>query len=203
MLPSYRLYKYFSELVNDPNKYGTYLQQKMNKMSDAGGKYPCLNLNHWAYDEIKKKIKNPISNIHDTLIFPKACKIGGIINRESNENYHCLCYFYGKLNLWKGEKDLYECFKDYVFIQQSIQQNNIDDINAYIEYRDCGCFNISHNAYNTINKLKNKGKSSNKGENISSVSVSTGTNGVTNSTESDGVVEFSYLRYTAKGRRNI
>ncbi|SBT58042.1 PIR Superfamily Protein [Plasmodium ovale wallikeri] len=69
--------------------------------------------------------------------------------------------------------------------------------------RDCGCFNISHNAYHTINKLKNKGKSSNKGENISSVSVSTGTNGVTNSAESDGVVEFSYLRYTAKGRRNI
>lgn len=75
--------------------------KEVNKMRDASGKYPCLHLNYWAYDKIKKKIKNPISNIHDTLIFPKAYKIGEIVNRESNENYHCLCYFYVKLNIWR------------------------------------------------------------------------------------------------------
>ncbi|SBT83584.1 PIR protein [Plasmodium ovale] len=181
------LYKYFNELVNDHNKCGTYCNEvksssnmylwihdfcvmflrnlkEVNKMRDASGKYPCLHLNYWAYDKIKKKIKNPISNIHDTLIFPKAYKIGEIVNRESNENYHYDCFYSG----------------------------------------DCGFFNISHNAYNTINKLKkNNGKSSNKGENISSYSIFTGINGVTNSVESDGVVEFSYLRYTAKDKEEI
>ncbi|SBT84764.1 PIR protein [Plasmodium ovale] len=178
-LPSHKLYKGFNEEVSG-NEYDGYCAQlkkyhnypwayefctkfvrnlkRINQLKDGSGKYACLHLNYWAYDEISRRIDSSVSSISGIPVFSELYNIGDTINKESNKNYKCYCYFEDALDIWKSEKYLHDYFKNANAIKKRTSSYNekclkysqyITHIyDLYIEKETDCCIWIDENCHN-------------------------------------------------------
>ncbi|KMZ79132.1 variable surface protein Vir24 [Plasmodium vivax India VII] len=115
-LPSHKFYAAFDKDVENGYDYDKYCSE-------------LKSINHgydWINDFCPKFVRNlKYINEMDGSI--------GKVNKESPDNYHCSCYFYGDLDIWNAEKELHDYFRNCSAIRKKIRTYN-DKCQIYSYY---------------------------------------------------------------------